>query len=67
MGGFGYRCEILVHWCMNLIVYIFFEAGFNLTLGAAETFGQMLDFAKSELFHENEGYRPTPGGVKFWS
>ena len=67
MGGFGYRCEIWVHWYTNLIVYIFFEAGFVQTLGAAESFGQMLDFAKSELFQQKEKYRPTPGGGEFWS
>ena len=52
---------------MNLIVYIFFEAGFNLSLGAAESFGQIMDFAKTELFQQNVGYRPTPRGVEFWS
>ena len=52
---------------MNLIAYIFFEAGFVQTLGAAESFGQMLDFAKSELFQQKEKYRPNPGGGEFWS
>ena len=52
---------------LGALVYEFdclhiFEAGFVQTLGAAESFGQMLDFAKSELFQQKEKYRPTPGG-----
>ena len=57
---------------LGALVYEFdclhiFEAGFVQTLGAAESFGQMLGFAKSELFQQKEKYRPTPGGGEFWS
>ena len=49
-------------YCLHI-----FEVGFAQTLGAAESFRQILGFAKSELFQQNGGYRPTPRGVKFWS
>jgi len=61
MGGFGCRCEIWVHWYTNLIVYIFFEAGFAQTLGAAESLAKC-GFRQKQIVSTKGEISPDPRG-----